>query len=274
MKFKLLAMSMAVIVLMASVSFAGSVGKAAMLNQHGLTKEAKFELIDVVFSKSADSEKAQAYYLLGSIAFDENKVSVALDSWRELVGKYPQSTQAITVIDRINELAEIVGESAKESIENAIASSYLRHGDFWSRGKDNKFTIDSSWIPNIESAIKWYDKVISEFPKTNASRIAYQEKLRTLFGWEDPGKYGEKHGVKFYFSKYMPQLLETFASFENDHPTAPTLQAFRYQIAQAYWNIKDWAKTREWLNLIIQVSGERDSFYKDLAERRLNKLEY
>lgn len=274
MRIKLLAISMAVTLLTVPVSFAASVEKAGMLNRHGLTQEAKSELIDVVFSKSTDSEKAQAYYLLGSIAFDENKVSVALDSWRDLVKKYPNSTQAKTVKDRINELAEIVGESAKESIENAIALSYLRHGDFWSRRKDNKFTIDSSWIPNIETAIKWYDKVITEFPKTTASRVAYQDKLRTILGWEDPGKYGEKHGIKSSFYKYMPQLLETFASFKKDHPTASTIQAFRYQIAQAYWSNKDWAKTREWLNLIIKESGEGDSFYKDLAKRRLKKVEY
>ena len=278
MKIKLLAISMAVTLLAAPVSFAASVEKAGMLNQYGLTQEAKSELIDVVFSKSADSDKAQAYYLLGSIAFDENKVSVALDSWRDLVKKYPNSTQAKTVKDRIGELAEIVGESAKESVENAIALSYLRHGDFWSRGKDSKFTIDSSWISNVDTAIKWYDKVISEFPKSTASRIAYQDKLLTLLGWEDPGGYpggyGSKHGVKSSFGKYMPQLLETFASFEKDHPTASTLQAFRYQIAQVYWSNKVWSKTREWLNLIIKESGEGDSFYKDLAERRLQKVEY
>lgn len=274
MKVKLLAISVAMTLLASPLCFAASVDKAEMLNQHGLTQEAKSELIDVIFSKSGDSDKAQSYYLLGSIAFDENKVSVALDSWRDLVNKYPNSPQAKLVKDRINELAEIVGESAKESVENAIALSYLRHGDFWSRGKDNKFTIDSSWIPNVETAIKWYDKVISEFPKSTASRIAYQDKLRTLLGWEDPGKYGEKHGVKASFNKYMPQILDTFSSFEKDHPTASTLQAFRYQIAQAYWSNKDWTKTREWLNLIIKTSGEGDSFYKDLSERRLQKVEY
>ena len=265
---------MAATLLMAPVSFAASVEKASMLNQHGLTQDAKSELIDVVFGKSTDAEKAEAYYLLGSIAFDENKVTVALDSWRELVKKYPGSDQARTVKDRISELAEIVGESAKESVENAIALSYLRHGDFWSRGKDNIFTIDYSWIPNVETAIKWYDKVISEFPKSAASRIAYQDKLRTILGWEESGRYGDKHGIRSSASKYMPQLLETFASFEKEHPTASTLQAFRYQIAQAYWKNKDWAKTREWLNLIIKKSGKGDSFYKDLAERRLQKIEY
>ncbi|MCD4712066.1 MAG: hypothetical protein K8R73_02175 [Clostridiales bacterium] len=72
----------------------------------------------------------------------------------------------------------------------------------------------------------------------------------------------------------MPKLLETFASYEKDHPNASSLQAFRYQIAQAYWSNKDWTKTKEWLNLIIKVSGDSDSFYKDLAERRLKKVEY
>lgn len=272
MKAKILSVFLAAF-LLAPATFAASVEKAGMLNQHGLTREAKSELVEVVFSKSDDSSKAQAYYLLGSIAFDENNISVALDSWRELVKRYPSSAQAKTVKDRISELAEIVGESAKESVENAIALSYLRHGDFWSRGKDNKFTIDSSWIPNTEAAIKWYDKVISEFPRSAASRIAYQEKMRTLLGWEEPGKYGEKHGIKAS-GAYMPQLLETFSLFEKDHPTASTLQGFRYQIAQAYWRNRDWPKTREWLNLIIKASGDSDSFYKDLAERRLKKVEY
>ncbi|MCD4712067.1 MAG: hypothetical protein K8R73_02180 [Clostridiales bacterium] len=100
------------------------------------------------------------------------------------------------VKDRINELSEIVGESAKESIKNAVALSYLRHGDFWSKRKDDIFKIDSSWIPKVETAMKWYDKVISEFPKSNASRVAYQDKMRTLLGWEDPGKYGDKYGIE------------------------------------------------------------------------------
>ena len=192
MKIKSLTVSVALSLFFVSTSFAASIDKAIMLNQYGLAKEAKAELIDIIFSKSDDSRKAHAYYLLGSIAFEENKIAVALDSWRELSKKYPNSEQAKTVNDRINELAEIVGESTKESIKNAVALSYLRHGDFWSRGKDDRFTIDSSWIPNVETAIKWYDKVISEFPKSVASRVAYQDNMRTLLGWEEPGRYGFK----------------------------------------------------------------------------------
>ena len=274
MKIKSLGLSIVLSLIIASASFAASIEKAGMLHQHGLTKEAKAELIDIIFSKASASSKAQAYYLLGSMAFEENKITVALDSWRDLTKKYPNSEQAKLVKDRISELAEIVGESAKESIENAVALSYLRHGDFWSKRKSEIFTIDSSWIPNVEAAIKWYDKVISEFPNSAASRIAYQDKMRTLLGWEDPGRYGSKHGIKGSFDKYMPLLLETFAAFQKEHPNASTLQAFRYQIAQAYWRNKNWAKTREWLNLIIKESGEGDSFYKDTAQRRLKKVEH
>ncbi len=274
MNIKTSGICIAMLLLVASASYAASIEKAIMLNKHGLSKEAKVELIDIVFSKSADSIKAQAYYLLGSIAFENNKIAVALASWRDLSDKYPNSEQAKLVKNRINELAEIVGESARESIENAVALSYLRHGDFWSRGKSEIFTIDSSWIPNVETSMKWYDKVINEFPKTAASRVAYQNKLRALLGWEEPGRYGSKHGIKESFDKYMPQLLETFTSFKKEHQNASSRQAFRYQIAQAYWRNKNWVKTREWLNLVIKESGEVDSFYKDLAERRLRKVEH
>lgn len=254
--------------------YGASYQKAEMLNEHGLVRESKSELIDVLLSNAPNTEKAQAYYLLGSIAFTENKISTALVSWRQLVKKYPDSKEAVLVKDRIKELAEIVGEIEKESIENAVAQSYLRHGDFWSKGKDYKFTIDASWIPRVEAAIKWYDNVIKEFPGSSASRVAYEEKMRTLLGWAEPGKYGDTYDIRKNFTQYMPQLLETFNGFEKEHPNASTLQAFRYQIAQAYWSNKDWAKTREWLNLIIEKAGETDSFFKDAAKRRLQKVEY
>jgi len=253
-------------------AYAFSVQKAQMLSENGLKKEAQKELIDVIFSKS--KEKAQAYYLLGNIAFEQNKISVALDSWRTLVKKYPKSKQSKLVKNRIQELAEIVGESAKESVENAIALSYLRHADFWSDDRDKIFSIDSSWIPKVEASVKWYDKVIKEFPNTNASRVAYQDKMRTLLGWKERGQYGSSYGIEKSFSTYMPQLIETFKAFEKEHSNASTLQAFRFQIAQAYWSQKDWDKTREWLNLIISKANKNDSFYKDTAQRRLKKVEY
>ena len=108
MKIKSLSASVALSLFVASTSFAASIEKAIMLNQHGLIKEAKVELIDIVFSNSGDSSKAQAYYLLGSIAFEDNRIAAALDSWRELSNRYPNSEHAKIIKDRLNELAQIV----------------------------------------------------------------------------------------------------------------------------------------------------------------------
>ena len=263
-----------IFMLMSCEISAASVEKATMYQQFGLLKEAKIELIDVIYSETDDQHKAEAFYLIGSIAFEENKITAAIDSWTTLVERYPNSKQSILVKDRLGDLSEIFGEISSESIQNAVASSYLRNGDFWSKDKAQIFRIDSSWIPNVESAIKWYDKIIEEFPGTKASLIAYQNKLRTILGWEDSGRYGSSYGIKKSFDDYMPLLLDTFSAFETEHPDASNLQAFRYQIAQAYWSNKKWNKTREWLNLIIEKSDEGDSFYKDLAQRRLLKVEF
>lgn len=256
-----------------SMAFSASLEKAKLLSDHGLHAEAKTELIDIIFSKSSDQNKSAAYYELGNIAFENNQVTPALRTWTTLVGKYPNSEEAKLVKDKIEQLSEIVDENAKESVDNAIAASYLKHADFWSSNRDNKFTIDSSWIPNVETANKWHDKVILEFPNTKAARIAYEEKIRTLFGWGERGEY-ISYGVKKDFNTYMPQVLETFSKLETNFPNTLTLQAFRYQIAQEYWTVKDWDNTRLWLDVIVEKAGETDSFYKDTAQRRLKKVEY
>ena len=271
---KLLASVLIVCGFYSSIASAASLMKAEMLSDHGLKSEAKLEFIEIIHTRSDDDEKASAYYQLGGIAFDDNNISVALQSWTTLVDQYPSSPEADLVKEKINALSEVVGESTKQSINNAIASSYLRHGDFWSKSKSNTFTIDSSWIPNVDAALKWYDKVIDEYPNSVASDVAYQDKLRTILGWKDAGQYGAKHGIKRNFSLYMPQLLTTFDDWVAEHPNSSTTQAFRYQIAQAYWSKKDWDNTRLWLNKIISTAGEGDSFYKDTAIRRLEKVEY
>ena len=58
---------------------AASLEKAEMLSNHGLTREAKLELIEVIHSRSADNEKASAHYPLGPTAFEDNSISAALE---------------------------------------------------------------------------------------------------------------------------------------------------------------------------------------------------
>lgn len=248
--------------------------RATLFKEHGLSSEAKTECILIITSSNPAAEKATAYYILGMIAFDEKRISTALEAWIKLTKQFPQSKEAKEVSARIKDLAQIVGENTRETLNNAVAQSYLSHGEFWSRGKSDVFTIDSSWIPNVESAIKWYDKMIQEFPKTAAAKVGYQQKMRTILGWTQSGRDGKKHGIEIGDGRYIPQLVATFRDYETAFPDSGTLQAFRYQIAQAYWERKEWDQTRNWLKSILERSEGSDSFYTDLASRRLEKVEY
>lgn len=253
---------------------AASIEKAELLERNGLSDDAKRELVEVIFSKQPPGERARAYYVLGTISFSERRVAAALDAWRTLVAEFPKAPEAALVEERIEELAEIVGEVERETIQNAVAQSYLDHAHFWSRRREVVFQIDSSWIGAEEAAIKWYDRVIGEFPGSAAAQQAYEGKLRTLLGWDAEGRYGSAGGVRGNLTKYLPMLIETFGAYTKAFPASSSHQAFRYQIAQVYWKAKDWKNTRRWLERIIEVGGPSDSFYTDLAKRRLQKVEY
>lgn len=256
-----------------STSYAESFLKAEMLFEHGLVTEAQKELIDVVFSSGNAADKPKALNLLATISIDKNNLRAALDSWNRLIRDYPKSPEAKTARDKLPLLASMLGQVADETINDATARVYLRSANFWSKERDRIFTIDSSWIPSVEAAVYWYDKVIVESPGSVAARVAYEEKMRTLLGWKEAGQYGESHGVRASAS-YFPQLESTFREYEKTYPSASATQGFRFLIAQAYWQKKDWTKTREWLNEIVSKDGGVNSFYKDLAERRLKKVEH
>jgi hypothetical protein len=253
---------------------AQNIERAELFKEHGLSSEAKAECILIITSSNPEAEKATAYYILGMVAFDEKRISTALETWVKLTKQFPQSKEAKEVSARIKDLAQVVGENTRETLNNAVAQSYLSHGEFWSRGKSGVFSIDSSWIPSVESANKWYDKMVQEFPNTTAAKVGYEQKMRTILGWSEPGRDGGKHGIEANPSEYIPMLVATFQDYEKAFPGSGALQAFRYQIAQAYWGIKDWDQTRIWLKSIIEYSEGSESFYTDLARRRLEKVEY
>jgi tetratricopeptide (TPR) repeat protein len=248
-----------------------SVLKARMLVEHGLYDDAQRELIDVVFSHAEAPEKARALDLLATVAVQKGNFKGALETWNRLISEYPESVEAKQAKERLPLLASVIGEMTEETVDDASAEIYLRSADFWSKERDRIFRIDTSWISNVEAAIHWYDKVISEFPGSSAARIAYEDKMRTLLGWTDQD--GERHGVRSSPS-YLPQLESTFRAYEAAFPTTSAAQGFRFLVAQVYWRNGNWAKTREWLNEIITKDSNANSFYRDLAERRLKKLEY
>jgi len=241
---------------------------------HDLLARAKEILIQITYDSSAsDDTKSEALYLLGQIAFDERHFKTAMDDWTKLQTTYPRSARSKEVADRMTQLREVVAKFSDAKLSSIVAQSYVNNGDFWSDG-EKTFMIDNSWLPSVEMAIEWYDKVLTEFPKTDGAELAYARKLFALIGWKTPGQYGERYGLKGNFDKYMPQVLQTFEAFEKDFPASSYLQAFRFQIAQAYWVKEDSANATVWLNKIITAGGRGDSFYTKLANARLQKLKH
>lgn len=240
--------------------------------RHNFVNRAKEKFLDIYHdTTSEDEEKAEALYLLGQISFSNGEYSAALKDWEILIQKFPTSSQTEKISTRLTQLRQVITSDVNSSIVSVVAQSYLKNGDFWSNAIA-KFNIDSSWMNNVEIAVEWYDKVLAEFPNSNAAELAYRKKLFTLLGWEE--EYGAKFGLKKDFNKYINQIVETFEEYEANFPQSSHLQGFRYQIAQAYWLKRDWTNARKWLNLIIEKAGDQSTFYAKTAKERLKKLKY
>ncbi|TXD33795.1 tetratricopeptide repeat protein [Lujinxingia vulgaris] len=256
-----------------SPAFAQNIDHAIDLYNHALNDEAKLQFLAIKHDRGAANEhRSEAMYWLGQIAFEESRYAVALGEWEALVSDYPNSERANEIETRLSELGEVLAEHTSDRALSAVASSWLRNGDFWS-GSDRTFTIDSSWLPKLEQALHWYDRVIAEFPGTPAAEAAYARKLFALLGWETSGRYGSSYGLKLDF-KLITAVTETFAEFEEQFPENPQLQGFRFQIAQAYWGKRQWNEARTWLNRIIEVADGTQTFYTETARQRLEHLEY
>ncbi|MCX6174226.1 MAG: outer membrane protein assembly factor BamD [Ignavibacteriales bacterium] len=257
----------------ASILLGQNIELAKSYHTHKLIQKAKEEFILVLHTSKTPDSKAETLYWLGNISFEESSYSTAFEDWKKLVSDYPTSKYAIEIKGRLEQLKDVMQQVSEENITSSIARSYLRNSDFWSKA-ESKILIDGSWLPSVELAVDWYDRVIKEFPGTNAAEEAYKQKLFTLFGWEKTRQSGEDYGLKKDFEKYMPQILQTFQEYETNFPESYMLQGFRYQIAQGYWQEKDWNKTKEWLQKVIDSSKGLTTFYSETAKARLKKVEY
>lgn len=65
----------------------------------------------------------------------------------------------------------------------------------------------------------------------------------------------------------------TFRMFESTFPDSAKLQPLRYLIGQTYWIGEETEKARHWFSKVIEVDREENTFYRDLAFRRLQYLE-
>lgn len=270
--FRIMAISLCLL-LPASIAFADRTEAPRKYYQHGLLEDAKRGFIDIALDgKAEDDEKAKSLSALGDIAFDQGKIALALETWTELIETYPDSEETRLVTERLDQIGQIVESTTDSTAENVVARSYIRHGDWWSRGKEERIIIDTSWIPSDQVAISWYERVISEFPNSPSATLALKKKFYTVYGWEESGKYGNTYGVKK--TGRVSDLIEVFVELETVSPDDIDLQRFRYMIAQSFWNNRKFDETREWLQQIIDADDGKGGFYSDLAEWRLKKVEY
>ena len=160
-----------------------SVSRGLMLKMHGLEVDAKRAFIDLLYNDEAHEEdKADALYQLGLIAFNNKDIGLATETWGLLIDEFPNTEKGRTVSAGIKYLLEdynaLVLESAKEELRDreevmrdALAQSYLLNAQFW-WDPPKQWDIYTSHINQFTMAREWYDKVVTEFPRTDAAKKA------------------------------------------------------------------------------------------------------
>lgn len=258
--------------------------RASMLSQHGLIEEAKVAYINLLFSSKEASVKAKCLYELGLIALEEKEIGRAIKTWRTLLDEFPDSEEAKSVEDRIEVLSLRLEELLFEYAEDEEAADYMDNGDFFSnRIRDNAWGIDTSFLKNEEMALHWYDKVLTEFPKTNAAHIAYIRTFKTLvgtsgrrgggfkaavYGGGDYGDYGNQKEAR----NYVVLMVLCLEDYLRDFPEGSFANRMRYQIGQAHWALNDHEKASFWLKKVVEHGQGEDDFYVYMAKQRLEKL--
>jgi len=241
--------------------YAQDVDWARDLYVHGLKSRAMETYIGILHTAAYSAEaKAEALYYMGQISFEDGSFATAMNDWQKLVATYPDSPRAAELKDRFTQLQEVYSKPSDPPIDSVVARSYIRNGDFWAGG-ERKFSFDTSLLPNIDLGVAWYDRVIQEFPASDAADVAMQRKVFLWLG-----------AVESEYSRNLQGLLDAFAAYEAAFPKDENLQAFRYQISQVYWKHGDWSTTATWLNKIIGAAGNKSSFYSDMAKARMENM--
>lgn len=160
--------------------------------------------------------------------------------------------------------------------------NYLRNGDFFSQGKPLTFTIDTGIVSKVGTSVRWYDKVINEFPGTPEAHQALHAKIRTLIGWEEVlGERIISHGLQNLNNDiYFPIIEEAYNTLESNYPDDPYLQAFAFQIGFQYYRfLSQYDRSRykengiRWFQKVIEFANGKETFYSTLANVHIHNLE-
>ncbi|SPE31248.1 conserved exported hypothetical protein [Candidatus Sulfopaludibacter sp. SbA3] len=252
---------LAIVSMLAGTLHGQDVDWARDLYEHGLKGRALEMYVGILHTASyPPAAKAEALYYMGQMSFEDGSFATAMNDWQKLVSEYPESPRAVELKDRFTQLQEVYSKVADPPIDSVVARSYIKNGDFWAR-TEKKFEVNTSLLPNLDLGAAWYDRVIAEFPGTEAADLAMQRKVFLWLGSVDAD-----------YPRNVAGMLEAFVAYEAAFPKDENLQAFRYQISQAYWRHGDWLTTTTWLNKIIQAAGDKSTFYSDMARARLDNM--
>ncbi len=260
-----------------TVSSEDELSRAAMLAQHGLIRDAKLAYINLMFRVDDDTVRAKCLYELGMISFRENDIGMAINTWRTLIEEFPDSEEGQAVKERIDVLSSKLEEVLIGDSEST-ASLYLDNADFFSnRFRKDSWTIYTDGFNEIDMAMHWYDKVIAEFPKTDAAHRAYVRKFKTLVGRNRSGGggFGEAvyRGKKKAARNYITLMVLCFEGYMLDFPDGVFANRMRYQIGQAYWELNDDETATLWLKKIVDSGKGDDDFYVYAARQRMANLD-
>ena len=202
-------------------------------------------------------------------------IGISIVTWTNAEDNIDSTLESVEVKEALPEYTGILDDKA-------TAINYLKNGNFYSKDKSYAMIIDTSYMDLVSYAIYWYDKVISEYPKTPAANRALKDKMKTLIGWtkgygDDRRNYGLRDRTKA--SIYFPLLEATYVLLEKDYPDDLELSAFAFQIAQEYLiylyvyrNGKYLEPSKKWITKTIQHAKGKDTFYSHLAKHHLARV--
>lgn len=190
-------------------------------------------------------------YQLGLIAFNNKDIGLATETWGILIDEFPNTEKGRTVSAGIKYLLEdydaLVLESAKEEVSDVSAQSYLLNAQFW-WDPPKQWGIYTSHINQFTMAREWYDKIVTEFPRTDAAKKAmsykfmlykdgmevYRKERQLSF---DKKKEEIPNAILELSQDFEPRILpliHEYNKFVEDFPGDAVAHIMELQIAQEY----------------------------------------
>jgi tetratricopeptide (TPR) repeat protein len=237
------------------------------LMDHGLDDKATEAFITLFYQSDEDEIRSKCLFNMGKISLKKGNMQIAVKDWAKLVKSYPQSKEALEVKDQLSSIIQSSQADSLNEIKSAVAINYLNNASFYSKANE-RWTLDTSYLPSEDYAAYWCDRVIKEFPGTKAHELALKKKFFAYLGWKT--QYSS-YGIKRYGGKekYMKLLEDIIKETESKFPSSGNLPAMCFQLGQHYWPDDD-SSAKKWFDKTKSVSSKGDYYYELVEVRYRN----